>query len=265
MNVSSTGSMSQAWAMPGMQRGGPPPGAGRMSGSQGTQSMEEMFAEIDSDGDGSISQAEFEAFKPEASEDSAASPSSFDVQRSTSEFAMQMGPGGPHGAGGPPPGPPPSLSEKDSNEDGSISAEEFGITGSSDAKATELFDKIDSDGSGDLSSEEVEAFESLMAEQRPHGPGGPPPAGMGQDGGLGSLDSDDDGSVSAEEFGLDSATESMQQLFEAIDGDEDGSLSSEEIQDFQSQMMALQARQYSDVAASGSDDAAATTTVSTTA
>lgn len=264
MNIGSVGSAGSAWAMQ-MQRGGPPPG-GRMQGGQGAQgtegaqSMEELFAQIDSDGGGSITQGEFEAFKPADSSGSSTSStaSSFNVEMSTSQFAAQMGggghggPGGMHGAGGPPPGPPPSLSEKDADDDGSISAEEFGIgSDSTDTKATELFSRIDSDGSGELSSEEVEAFESMMAEQRTQGPGGPPPPGMGGGDPLAALDADEDGSVSAEEFGLEDATAQMQQLFDAIDSDDDGALGSQEIQDFQAQMMALQAQRYAEVAGEG--------------
>lgn len=259
MNIGSVGSAGSAWATQ-MQRG---QGAQRTEGAQG---MEELFAQIDSDGDGNVTQGEFEAFKPTESSDSAAAStaSSFNVEMSTSQFAAQMGGGGHggrgmHGAGGPPPGPPPSLSERDSDDDGSISAEEFGIgsdsTATQDAKATELFSRIDSDGSGELSSEEVEAFESMMAEQRTQGPGGGDP--------LATLDADEDGSVSAEEFGLEDATAQMQQLFKAIDGDEDGSLSTEELKSFQEQMQAMQAQHYAQVAANGVT--ADATVVSTTA
>lgn len=256
MNISSMGATGNAWATAGLQRGAAPGSTGstgRAQGADSAQRMEALFAQIDSDSDGSISQSEFEAFKPP---EAPSSPSEFNVQRSTSEFAQQGGMQGPHGAGGPPPGPPPSLSEKDSDDDGSISAEEFGIssdsTATQDAQATELFSTIDSDGSGELSTEEVEAFESMMAEQRTQGPGGPPPPGMGGDDPLAALDSDDDGSVSAGEFGLEDATAQMQQLFDAIDSDDDGALGSAEIQDFQAQMMALQAQQYDQVASAGS-------------
>ncbi len=258
MNIGSVGSAGNAWATQ-MQRGGPPPGARMQAGQdtqgvQGARNMEDLFARIDSDGDGNITQGEFEAFQPTESSGSTSAASSFNVERSTSDFAAQRGggPGGMHGPGGAPPGPPPSLSDLDADEDGSITADEFGISGdSTDTKATELFNRIDSDGSGDLSSEEVSAFESMMAEQRTQGPGGPPPPGMGGGDPLSALDSDDDGAIGAEEFGLEGATVQMQQLFDAIDGDEDGSLSAAELKSFHEQMQALQVQHYAQVATHG--------------
>ncbi|MBK6715251.1 MAG: hypothetical protein IPG57_09165 [Burkholderiales bacterium] len=196
MNIGNVGSAGNAWATQ-MQRGGPPPGARMQAGmqagqgAQGAQSMEELFAQIDSDGDGNITQGEFEAFKPTESSDSSSAASSFNVERSTSDFAAQRGggPGGMHGPGGPPPGPPP------------------GDMGSSDP--------------------------------------------------LASLDSDEDGAISAEEFGLEGATAQLQQLFDAIDGDEDGSLSTAELKSFHEQMQALQVQHYAQVAANGTTAAAA--------
>ncbi len=51
-----------------------------------------------------------------------------------------------------------------------------------------------------------------------------------------SLDSDGDGSVSSDEFGLDSADEMASELFSKIDEDGDGALSSDEISAFESMM-----------------------------
>jgi EF-hand domain pair len=53
---------------------------------------------------------------------------------------------------------------------------------------------------------------------------------------IASLDSDDDGSVSADEFGLDAASEEVQALFKAIDSDGSGALSSDEIDSFREEM-----------------------------
>ncbi|MEK8044889.1 hypothetical protein [Ideonella margarita] len=94
-----------------------------------------------------------------------------------------------------------------------------------------------------------------------HGHHGPPPssfsndmstaqfAGLQQMGGgrpmgqppgdpVASLDSDDSGSVSADEFGLEGASSEVQALFKAIDGDGSGDLSTDEIDQFREQMMA---------------------------
>ena len=84
----------------------------------------------------------------------------------------------------------------------------------------------------------------------PPGPPPPPPgfdlsaistsqfATMGQppDDPIASLDSDDDGSVSADEFGLDSANDAVKALFSAIDSDGSGALSMDEIDSFREQM-----------------------------
>lgn len=63
---------------------------------------------------------------------------------------------------------------------------------------------------------------------------GPPPGGDP----IASLDADDDGSVSAEEFGLEGASEEVQNLFAAMDEDGSGELSTDEIDAFREQMMA---------------------------
>lgn len=82
-------------------------------------------------------------------------------------------------------------------------------------------------------------FDCQMSTQQFAGQGGgmaqmgPPPEDP-----IASLDSDDDGSVSADEFGLDGASEDVQNLFSAIDEDDSGDLSTDEIDAFREQMMA---------------------------
>lgn len=84
----------------------------------------------------------------------------------------------------------------------------------------------------------------------PPGPPPPPPgfdlsamstsqfAAMGQppEDPIAGLDSDDDGAVSADEFGLDSANDPVKALFGAIDSDGSGALSMDEIDSFREQM-----------------------------
>lgn len=142
-----------------------------------------MFADMDSDSDGSVSKSEFEAFKPPEA------PSQFNVQRSTSQLAQQSGhggPGGPGGAGGPPPGPPPGgmggpgsaggdpIQSLDSNSDGSVSSDEFGLDSASD-EVKKLYAAIDSDSDGALSTDEISGFREQMQAQMGPPPMGPPP------------------------------------------------------------------------------------------
>ncbi|MEY2873172.1 MAG: hypothetical protein RLZZ373_543 [Pseudomonadota bacterium] len=142
-----------------------------------------MFADMDSDGDGSVTKSEFDAFKPPEA------PSQFNVQRSTAQLAQQSGhsgPGGPGGAGGPPPGPPPGgmggpggsggdpIQSLDSDSDGSVSSDEFGLDEASD-EVKALYEAIDSDSDGALSTDEISGFREQMQAQMGPPPMGPPP------------------------------------------------------------------------------------------
>jgi len=74
---------------------------------------------------------------------------------------------------------------------------------------------------------------------------------------IAALDSDQDGAVSTEEFGVDEASAEVLQLFAAIDADEDGSLSSEEMESFRSevqQRMQASGRLADPIAALDSDE-----------
>lgn len=167
--------------------------------------------------------------------------------------------------GGPPPGPPPDfavqrsttqfagsrsdatqdlISALDADGDGSISGSEFGLdTASSDVQA--FFTATDTDQDGTLSAAEIEsmrsqlqdAMQALAASQMQAGMGrsmGPPPPPS-----VTELDQDQDGTVSASEFGLDGASEDVQALFDQIDTDQDGTLSAEEMASFDSEMQSF--------------------------
>lgn len=159
-------------------------------------------------------------------------PPDFDVQRSTADFASSRSGGGD------------LMSELDADGDGAISAEEVGLEAAS-AEAQEFFAAIDTDADGSLSETELddmrsrmeEAMQALLASGGAGGmraPMGPPPEPPS----IASLDADEDGAVSAEEFGLDGASEAVQQLFTEIDSDQDGTLSASEVEAFDSQMQA---------------------------
>ena len=180
-----------------------------------------VFSKLDTNGDGSVSESEFTSAAPKPpDQDGMGSLGSMGM--STQAFAGMMAP---------PPPPPPSLSDLDSDDDGSISATEFGLSGSTSTDGTDstsstsntdqaelkaLFNEIDSDGDGSLSSDEVSDFESAM--QTAQGPQGMPPPPPPPE--------DDD----------TSASDTLQQLLSALDSNKDGSVSDSETSDFESKM-----------------------------
>lgn len=159
-------------------------------------------------------------------------PPDFEVRRSTTDFASSRSSSAD------------LMAEFDADGDGAISAEEVGLEGAS-SEAQAFFAAIDGDADGALSEAELEdmrarmeeAMQSLLASggnAGPRGPLGPPP----QPPGIAALDANEDDMVSAEEFGLDGASEAMRQLFGEIDADQDGALSASEVEAFDSQMRA---------------------------
>ena len=125
-------------------------GPKKASSTSGSGDVSTLFSKLDADGDGSISESELDkGMKPPgrpAEEGGWAG-----MQMDTQSFATMMK--------GPPPPPPPSISKLDSDDDGSITIEEFSV--SSDDE-DDLFSAIDSDSSGDLSADEVSEFEQKM-------------------------------------------------------------------------------------------------------
>ncbi|MDD2033713.1 EF-hand domain-containing protein [Pseudomonas sp. Fig-3] len=126
------------------------------------------------------------------------------------------------------------LSKLDSNADGSVDQEELStaLSQKSDdgilVSLSDNFSDLDSDSSGDLSSDEIAAM----------APPPPPPRDQAPttelaDALLSALDADGDGEVSSEELsnGLASAgsTADSQELFSALDENEDGTVSLDEL------------------------------------
>jgi Ca2+-binding EF-hand superfamily protein len=172
-------------------------GTSSTSSTSDTSGIDALFTKLDTDGDGSISQTELEAGRPKG--DGAGSDSNNGLSQmglSTSDFAQMMGTQS-QGMQGPPPPPPAGensggFASVDTDGDGSISKAEFGIgttttttsitTTSADGSSSssisasttsstsendelgKLFDAIDSDGSGSLSSSEVSDFRQKMQD-----------------------------------------------------------------------------------------------------
>lgn len=162
-------------------------------GVQGSGSTDDLFSKLDSDDDGSISQSELDTgMKPPGRDDSNSQNGFGSMGMDTQSFASMMGGnmggnmGGMNGMGGMPPPPPPpsgddsggfSLSALDSDQNGSITKSEFGLSSTSSSNSTSstssstsstdeaqqaLFDLIDSDKSGDISKTEVSSFQDQM-------------------------------------------------------------------------------------------------------
>ncbi|WP_028311070.1 EF-hand domain-containing protein [Derxia gummosa] len=190
-------------------------GWGRTGGAErggGARMQQEMFNKLDGDGDGAISKTEMQSAL-----DSLTSASGSTSSTSVDDI----------------------FKRADSDGDGSLSSDEL----SSD---------MDSQRQQAMSSVNFAQMHNAMSGMGGMGgaggpPPGPPPSGGpgGGQGGLSGLDSDDDGSVSKSEFGLDdgsgtsTASSQLTKLFDTIDGDGDGSLSSDEIGSFEDTMKSL--------------------------
>jgi Ca2+-binding EF-hand superfamily protein len=172
--------------------------AGSTSTTSGTSStsssLSELFSKLDTDGDGSISQSELDTGMKPPGHGAQSQNAYAGMGMDTQGFAAMMG-SGMQGMGSMPPPPPPpddaqgginsaitsALGSLDADNNSSISLSEFGLgstasasgssgvasSASSNASGTDstrqaLFDMIDSDQSGDLSSTEVSAFAEQM-------------------------------------------------------------------------------------------------------
>jgi Ca2+-binding EF-hand superfamily protein len=138
---------------------------------------------------------------------------------------------------------PPSFSSLDGNGNGGISLDELKSAGpgkaggaKSDERVQKLFEAMDTDGSGEVSSTEKDAFDSKLAEARQTMQfmaqqfASKPPS---NDDVFAATDKDSSGDISIEEFSSsdaagDISTENLQKLFSAIDGNGNGSISEDE-------------------------------------
>jgi Ca2+-binding EF-hand superfamily protein len=165
------------------------------NGPQGGPSAEDILAQFDTDGDGAISESEFNAVQPGSS---GAMPGMNAM--STEDLISQM------------------FAQADENEDGVIDEDELaqivamGPEGGPGAE--ELLSQLDTDGDGAIS--ETEFAEGPWANQQVQGPPPPPPPEKGEETGsiFSQLDTNGDGTISEDE--LDSAMNSIESFFSSI-------------------------------------------------
>ncbi|MBY5420115.1 EF-hand domain-containing protein [Rhizobium leguminosarum] len=194
-------------------------------------------AQLDSDGDGYVTKAEFVAARPsDVTEDQAntlfgsfdsesTGSLSVDVLAEAMSAQQSQRPGGDDLAS--------LLSDLDTDGDGSISKDEFVAGRPSDVtedQAGTLFDSFDSEGAGSLSVDALTEAMSAEQSQRSEGPPPPPPAEDDESQSLLSdLDTNGDGLVTLDEFMAgkpEDVTESQaSQLFSLLDTSDTGSLS----------------------------------------
>lgn len=169
IDANSDGSLSQDELGKGMKEILPPPStmdfaqsrSNNSTSSSDTTANSDLFAKLDADGDGSLSETEFDAGRPQ---NDATTQASHPTQ----------------GAGGPPPpaGPPPAggtggssnasttYDPLDTNQDGTVSLQErMAASSTSTDPLQALFKAIDTDGDSKISSSESESFIQQLTSQ----------------------------------------------------------------------------------------------------
>ncbi len=135
---------------------------GGASDAKSAKRAEELFSKLDSDGDGTVTSDEKDAFDSEIANRQAGL--SFSAQQMAGDFASKLAEN--------------IVSALDGDGDGGISLDELKSSGSvedlDESAIEELFATIDEDGDGTLSTEETASF---LKSNKPDGPPPPPPPG----------------------------------------------------------------------------------------
>jgi Ca2+-binding EF-hand superfamily protein len=152
------------------------------NGPKGGPTVDKILSNSDTDGDGSVSQSEFEAgLKSASQEGSPPGMNGMSSNTSSADFIQQL------------------FSQNDTNGDGEIDENELtqmvanGPQGGPSAQ--KLLSELDNDGNGSISQSEFEA--GPKGSQEAQGPMGPPPS---TDDTFSQLDTNGDGTISKAEF-----------------------------------------------------------------
>lgn len=216
MDSNGDGSLSKDELGKGMKDIMPPPSTVDFAQSRSdstdssTSGKDDLFAKVDTNGDGSVSQAEM---------------------KSLMDIMDKMASG----------------SGSDSTSSASATSD-TSSSGTSSTSSSDMFSKLDTNGDRSLSKAEFEAGRP-QGGNGPQGAGGmpPPPGGAGGAGGASNssassstydpLDTNQDGVVSAKERIAGSlSTDAVQSLFKSIDTDSDSKISSSESDAFIKQL-----------------------------
>ena len=170
--------------------------AQQADGKQGGPSVEEMFANMDSDSDGAISRLESDAALAKMSQQMQAQPPPASDSNSSSDLKDKV------------------FKNGDQNGDGSISKDELSklLSNSSQSNTTvdDLMSALDTDNDGSISKSESDAAIDKAGQQR-HAQGPPPPP------------------PPADSSSSSSDKTSSNQIFDALDTNEDGTVSVSEL------------------------------------
>jgi Ca2+-binding EF-hand superfamily protein len=189
----------------------PPPGGFGAPGGGQTRMQFQLpsFAELDKNKDKKLSRDEMPSqFPPEVFERVDTNHDGFVDEEEWNGMRARFGGGGRVMMGGPRVGE--GLTKLlDANGDGKVSRDEF-------AKVVSLFDALDKDHNGDLSTDELNGFFRAVNEAQTQATGGVEVNNLFE-----KYDKDKDGKISAEEMG-------NEKTFKALDLSKDGFITREE-------------------------------------
>lgn len=258
--MSSISGISSAWSGMSTMRGHRPPGG---------MDPAKMFAKVDADGSGGVDKSELQSLLDDVTQKTGVSNSTstdelFSQIDSNSDGSLSQDELG-EGMKSIMPPPPSTMDfaqsrsgsgddlfgKLDTDGSGAVSQEELqalldkmasdhGTDSASATSSSDMFAKLDTDGNGSLSQPEFEAGRPQDGQALQGAGGMPPPPPGGAMGSKGAdstsydpLDTNQDGVVSAEErMVASSSSESLQALFKAIDTDGDSAISSTESEAF---------------------------------